>query len=524
MSVNPPQLTNPQYLNLLFHASCVNSVGRNFISGDIETMQRRLSRYDENLPKSYPEKAVFGFLNDDIGFSQFAEQSTAETRNKVDNYIYSIEDAHENYYQHFNRNPDNKPVVGLKRLVRGYESGAIDYISGALVKTDKGWIDDQNKVMLSKDAFFEEVLKLVRRRADIIPEFSTDELEKAEHTGTLSIGTKEIAHIKEVDGQKKWIDTTSNRMFDHGDLIRLLHHRDEPCIIYTSKLNHEYFHGAISPDSKPLDALPIRKGMSIQGDGVYATASVNEAVKIYGNPYSFESRSKLLSLREKEGVDDSTYNKGLLFSMTTTANIYNANLNAHRITFNDIPSLPLVAALAHSAGINQTFATNKWIDMKNSSSTLEVYQHIEDLTTGHGNNRQDVLKSTLLAMGFEGIEIEVPTEKLDDYKHKLDSVKKKPDIIFSELNINKENVIKQLNYFIEGIESTIMPKAEVSHLVVFNSDKVQREFLGVLPPAVKVEYGDTPPDNIYYSSEPLTLNSVLPSKENKHQNDVSLDM
>lgn len=523
MSVTDPQLTNPQYLNLLFHVNCVNAVGRNFIHGDIEKMERRTSRYD-NSPRSYPEKAVFNFLNDEIGFSQFAEQATTETRNKVDNYIYSAEDAHESYYQQFNRNPDNKPVVGLNRIMRGFESGAIDYISGALVKTDKGWIDDQNQIMLNKGASIEDVFSLVKRRADIVAEFSTARLEQAEHTGTLSVGTKEIAHLKDVDGQKKWIDTTSKRMFDHGDLIRLLHHRDEPLIIYTSKLSHDYYHGAISPDSKPLESLPVREGMSIQGDGVYGTASVNEAVKIYGNPYSFESRSKLLSLKENQGVDDSTYDKGLLFSMTTTANIYNATLDQHRITFNDIPSLPLVLALSHSAGLNQVFATNKWVDMKNSSSTYEVYQHMQDLTTGHGNRRQDLLKSMLLATGFEGIELEVPASKLEDYKYKLDSVKNKPEIIFEKHGLKKDEVIKQINHFIKGVESAIMPKAEVSHLIVFNEDKVQRSFLAMLPPAVKVPYGETPPDNVYYSKEPLTLNAVLPPKDIERNNDMSLSI
>jgi hypothetical protein len=517
-------LTNPHYLNLLHHATGVHIAGSNFFTGDIQNMERR--QPSNNLsPRAFPVKSIHEYLKDELCFDEFCEQSQAEIRAQFDNLAGDADEAKYLYDREMKvlASSYSAPSVSRSRIVNGFRSGAIDFIAGALIKTPQGWVDENNDVKFGVHAGLMEVAKTLKSRVKVVRDFTTEQLELAEKSGVLRSGFEVIAELIENDGQKQWKDVGNKTMFDHGDLIRLLHHRDEPCIIYTSKLNHSYYHGSLSTSETPLDNLPVRTGMSKQGDGVYATASLDEAIKIYANPYSFESRGKLISLKENEGIDDNAYDKSHIYSMTTTANIYNADSKSRSISFDDIPSLPMVLALANENSINKTFATNKWIDMKNSSSTFEVYQHITELSEAYGDNNLNVLKTLIRSMGFEGIEIEVPKSEIEDYKSKLESLQNISEIRFEEYGAKKEEVLKQVNKYIRDMVDAIPAKADISHLIVFDESKVTRQHVAMLPKAVKVEYGEEKPNDIYHSQEPVTLSMITkPSVQRESNLDTEL--
>jgi hypothetical protein len=480
--------------------------GNNYISGDIEGLERRQQRSSE-APRSYPVKSIHEYLKGDLYFEDFCEQSKAESRKKIDGFAEGIDEIKDIYARQLKNQTMNgqTPMIARSRIGKGFQLGVIDYIDGAIIRTQDGWVDDTGEVRLKAGESLINVAKFIKSKVDIVHDFTTESLESAEKSGILRSGFSTVAELIDVGGEMKWRDKKSQKLFDHGDLIRLLHHRDEPCIIYTSKLNNAYYHGCISQDEKPLNELPVRKGMSMQGDAVYGTASLDEAVKIYANPFSFESRGKLLSLKENEGIDDSTYDKSHIFSMSTIAKIYNATTETRAITFNDIPSLPMVLALASENKINKTFAANKWIDMKNSSSTFEVYQHMTELGTAYSNGKRNVLETLVRSMGFEGIEIQIPKNEIEDYKTQFETLLRKDDVRFEEYGVKKDEVIKQLKKYIEDMSKAIPAKADVAHLIVFDEKKVTREHLATLPMAVKVSYGEDDPDDLYHSKEPITL-------------------
>jgi hypothetical protein len=462
-----------------------------------------------------PERPLFEYLTGETDFDDFMQDTRTFVLRAFDNRSESIEDSLDVYIGHFNM---EKPAIDKDRIKQGFNNGMIDYVKGALLKTQFGWINEEKSLVFAPDAPLINIAKFIRNEVDVLPSVSIRDLERAEQDGVFYINAKKVAEHTERNGQTAWIDLDSQKTFDTGDLIRLIHHRHEPIAIKNSNPSTTYYHSNISDSKQANDAVEIREGTSIQGDAVYATGSVDEAVKIYGNPYSSESTSKRLLMRQS-GIDDSVFKNGHLYQVETTATLYEASMKPRRLNMHDIPSLPLILVAAEKYKVNEVFAHNLWLDMKDSSSTFEVYKWVDEFNSlaiqnsGETGAMQDILN----AMGYEGIEIVFPENEIQLMNDKLDKLKSIPDSEFSEYKNKKDTIIKSAEVYIDSISSAIPAKGQTSHMIVYNKNLIERTHLTTLPEAKPPRFDkntNTVKEGLYWSDEPVTLD-MLKEKEVK---------
>ena len=128
--------------------------------------------------------------------------------------------------------------------------------------------------------------------------------------------------------------------------------------------------------------------------------------------------------------------------------------------------------------------------------------------------------------GFEGIEIVFPQNEIESYKEKLTEISNLPEDFFRENKVRKENILEAVKGFIDNFESGIPTKAEMSHLIVFNPNKIQKEFLLTLPKAPEPERDErfTPiKKGLYWSDKKVTMDD-LTKKEMSFDHSTEMTM
>lgn len=511
------------HLDLLNDYSIINPIMDTHYNSEIKALKKYPTPRKNNAATS---NSVFQFLSGHNDVVDFLELYQSEKREQFDHSYPAIAEHLDEILQ---LNAEQRFPISKDRIRAGFAVGVVDFISGSLTHTRGGWLNEKGHLALPPDATLNDIGKYVKSETYTAPELSVRDLKQAENEGKLYIGGKLAAEKVEYLGALMWQDKESEKLFNEGDLIRLLHHRNETfCFANTNLKGNEYFHANLSDKPEPVTDIKFREGVSRQGDGFYSTSSLNEAVKIYGNPHSVESKGKLLHIRENEKQDTTNHNKGHLYSVSTDAKVFVASIESTNLTAHTIPSLPLTLGLAKKYGANTTFATNKWLEMKDSTSTYELYCHLNELNQAaqRASGKNSFMTDTLKAMGFEGIEIVFPQSEIDNYKEKLTEISNLPEDFFRENKVRKENILEAVKGFIDNFESGIPTKAEMSHLIVFNPNKIQKEFLLTLPKAPEPERDErfTPiKKGLYWSDKKVTMDD-LTKKEMSFDHSTEMTM
>lgn len=497
---------NPRYLSMINGVSFVNEKPTQ-LPDEIVRIQK--TSCVKKMPSSI--NSIYSYLSGETDIHDFANEYREELSMVFSNSNQEIEDLPRYVYDEF-RYSKQTPSISKLRVSEGFKAGLIDFVSNALIRTKDGsWKDAIHNHSLPAETSLVDILNYVKsQKVNVIPSVTTDDLEVAEERGVLIIGSDTIA--RKEDG--RWIESEHKKSFDEGDLIRLLHHQNKPVAIYANLPESRYYHANVSDKNTPSDRHLVRKGSSIQGDAFYATSSVDEAVRIYGNPKSFELRGKLLGMREREGVDDSKYMFGHLYELKSSNCSFKASLKSRHLSANEIPSVAAFMLVASENNIPKGYAENAWMQIKSAQSTYEVYRVLNELNaySPQFSGSTNCMSQLIRGLGFDSIEVVFPSEEqILGFRERAKEIESLSDEEASALKINKQNVFSRIAQVIDLIENSIPARAQKSHLIAFNENKVRTEHLGLLP-LNKELVGKT--DNFYTREKPIELSDLFSRAKN----------
>lgn len=520
--------TSKKYLDMIGHATITNG-SPNLISRDLKNLNKSIGSGKES--RSTTSESIHDYLTGNTDLDEFQTDYRYEVDKTFESpYFYDSQELINETFHLL----ESDPVIPEARLLEGFKAGLIDTINNAFLKTERGWIDDEMNTVLPPNASLEQVKSIVSSKARIIPSLSISDLENAEQQGELFINKRLVAYkieaeeviesMKGLPGGKelKWVDASSNKTFNEGELIRLIHHRSDPIAILAGTPARTMYHASVTDSKAPEDSHVIRTGVSRQGDAVYSTSSINEAVKVYGNPRSFEIRGKLLQEHEKNGIDRDKHIFGHLYKIQSNASLYKANMEKKHLTFEDVPSPSSITLLARENGSSEGFAMNWWMMMKSAGSTYDMYCALnefserlyKDNTDKHGSN---VMNKVLSSMGFQGLEIEFPEpEKFTEYNEKIDNIK---SLDQSELSMGKNSIVQAMEHYVNRLKENIPAKAESSHVLIFDTKNMKKEYLGILPLNKEVL---NKKDFFYSRDEEITLEDLNLSNKQKSLDEYSM--
>lgn len=511
---------NKTYLGLLSSTSLLNNNKDERLPVELRNLERSHPRLRSGIEHCLNPNPVFNYLVNDEYIDDFIEEYSEASKKSIRNSSNSSDETLDAYEDYFGE--ENKPTIGKMRIKKGFDNGLIDYISGALIKKSNGWFDHREVKVFDADESILEISKYVSKFATILKDYTIRELEDIGKSGVLTSKGKVIAKIEDFEGEKKWVLTENNKTFAENDLIRLLHHSNEPCIIYNSNYSSEnFYHSHLSTSEQPEDNIKIRKNLSLQGDAFYSTSSLEEAVRVYGNTYSSESKSKLYVLKDKENINSEDYKFAHLYKVKNNASTYKASLNSTILNAQDFPSFPAMFLLAREAGVNTNLTNNIWLSMKNSSSTLEVYKELNTFNRLIPNN-QNTMKRILSSMGYESIEIEIPRKKIEDFKSKIEELNFADDSDFIEHRVNKEKLIEDAKRFVNGLSNSLPAKSLGHHMINFDVKNVSREHITILPKSNEPKFDSKTniiKEGLYWDDFPITTDVIKEflEKENKRK-------
>lgn len=467
--------TSQHYLDMIGHCTQINSRG-NYISRELKNIGANLStRKIKTTHESLHEFLVNGSDIEELceNYKYDRDAVFNSPRIESNDLIYDV-------FDHL-----DEPIIAEARITEGFKAGLIDTINNAYMKTDRGWIDDEQAVILPNDASLEDVRSFLSEKIRIIPSLTAYDLENFENIGECNINGKLIAK-KDEDGQ--WIDQDSNKKFDEGTLIRLLHHRRDPIAILAGLPAGNIYHATVTDSKLPEESHIMREGVCMQGDAVYGTSSVNEAVKIYGNPKSYEVGGRYLHEGEEGRLKKEKNIFGHLYQIHTQGSLYKASLKSKNLNFDEVPSPSVITLLAKENDTSLGFANNWWMMMKSSSSTYDLYMALNEFaTTMYKNNPKgetgkNVLGKVLSSMGYQGLEIIFPSkEKVAEYRTKTEELKNIDKEEFLKFGVNRDVVAEELSNYLQRLEDAIPAKAEKSHLLVFRPELVEKKHVALLP-------------------------------------------
>lgn len=467
----------------------------------------------------YQRKAGFSILNRETLMEFLKEENSTvddcvnymnqEARSK--NLVFDLNETLDVYYSYYSK---NKPYVGNVTIENGIKNGLVNYISGVLVKKEDGWFNELGEKKLDLEVELKDFIKFINKKVNIVKEYSIDDLREIEKKGEYFIDNKLIAKLVNKGDSVVWLDLERNKEFDKDDLIRLLHHRDEVIILSNNNIQKKYYHANLSKSDLPQTEIKVRENSSKQGTAFYASSSLDEVVKTYGNPYSFELRGKLLSLKDN-GEDIEGVNKAHLYEIKSKGNVFNANIYEMPSIY-ELPSLPLLLALGEEK-INKEYIHSLWLRMKDSSSTYEVYQHLNEFNDHAYSSYgiRNLMIKALKSMNYDILEINFPEETISVYDKKIKEIKNS-----SENETVKDNIIKRLDLIIKELKDSIPAKAENSHLITFNKEDVIFKHIGLLKPAEEPKFDEkynVVKKGLYWSDEKITnLDSILIKEKKKN--------
>lgn len=457
---------NKNYLDNLQNVNLLNAGFDKRVPEELKKLSNNYfsRKYGVSVLSRY---SIMDYLKGEIEVDYIESNIKYEGRNKE--FVSELQETLNEYYSYFYK---NKPYIGEKRLLNGFNNGLIDFISGALIKKEDGWYNEQGLKKFDNKSEFDEIKKNIGLKCNIVPEYSIKDLLKIEEMGEYYVSGKKVAELIEENGRKYWLDIERNKAFAENDLIRLLHHRNDIVILGNNNISDTYYHASLSNEIKNRENLIAREGLSAQGTAIYGTGSLNEAIKVYGNPYSFESKSKYHALKNN-GIDISDYNIGHLYKVNSNGNVYRASINDSASIY-EMPSLPLLLCLSEDK-INKEYIHSMWLRMKDSVSTYELYQHINEFSETAQKNYgvENIFKKIFLSMNFDTVEIIFPEQLLNNIENKIKEIEE------SDIE-NKERIIKQIKIIQGELLESVPAKAEKSHLIIYDTNNVVSRYLGRL--------------------------------------------
>jgi len=452
------------------------------------------SRNSSSKKKANTNKGPFyDFLSEikyeAIGFDEFSANEFAHSgiERVIDNFNSVKKETNMSfsydYKELMDKQSRNRYSIPDKRIYNGYEAGMIDFVSNAIVKTKNGWINQNGDMVLEEDATIEDVLEFSKGISNILPSFSLRELEEIEDQGVLIINGEVIAKKDEQGGWLTYSDNFGGRSlvkFASGDIVRLIAHSDIEVAIYGFQQKESLYHGNVTKSIKKEDQHISRKNISMQGDGLYSTGSISEAVKIYANFKSFEVSGKLLDEYNKGLLDKKDFVFGHVYETSTSAACYSVSFKPEHINILSIPSLSAFVAVAKSVGESEVYFANQWLKCKDKNSSFEVYAAINRVNSV--SPRNNIFYKMFSSLGFEGVDIEFPKKEL--LKNLIDSIvelENMDDSYFEGTGISKNYVLDDFNIQLEEVMESVPAKAEVRHNITFDSLLVSKNHLKLLP-------------------------------------------
>lgn len=496
----------------------INTFGLGNIS--VFNLKQKYRDFPETIKEAYNDVGWHGikantdtkmpiefFDNEEIDFSDIAFDYKKDINNNMLFSDLTFEDIKK-------ITKKNKNYVPKQRISVGYKHGFIDAKTFALLKQENGWIDDNDLTILPISASEDEIFDYIKSKTNVIESFTLEQLNECEEKGVIKVDDKIIAtKIPDGDWKGYW-ENNKGRKFLPGEAVRVLAHSDEDYVIYGAIQESRMFHGNVTNSPKEEKEHVTRAGASKQGDGVYATASVNEAVRVYANPKSFEVSGKLLVDDEKGRLNKKDYVLGHLYEVKSTLPLFKATLGREILNQDEIPSISAISLLAKSCNCNMKYAFNQWLKMKNGYSSYDVYESvnaINEMIIQKNMTSKNFFNKIFAGMGFEGVEITIPSKsKIHEMERKLKELKEYDESYFKEEKINKNLILNSANSYLTGVKNSIPAKAMDAHLIVFDKNLIQKEHIKLLP----INNGTYEMPDLLYSldEKPLNLEDVMKQK------------
>ncbi len=391
-------------------------------------------------------------------------------------------------HKHYVTREEN-PSIGDRRFNYGFNAGLIDFVSGAYVKTNSGWMDHSMRKVAEVTASKEHLKEIVSNYVRIIPTLDERFFKDADRKGVLIVEGKLIA-TKEGES---WRLSDSQRLL-YGDAIRALHHSSQEAILANSKVGFKTYHGVVNPESlvektkgefHGFESYPF----SVQGDGFYMCA-LNEAVRTYANTSSSERVSQKTELREVLGQDTSEDRIGVVHQCELSDNVSvwdcDFNLEYHSNSSDDKPSPFALKAVVEAFGDSlseqmKNIIAYKVISMnQNAGTNFDNYMAVNELCSDlrNGDSRGEVrnlLGMFTQSLGHDAISISPPTKL--DLKPLSDFILSVKDKTGEDYEFMTKNKVTS-NPIIRSMESYLVKSAnnspagiEKGHVILFNPNE-----------------------------------------------------
>lgn len=186
-------------------------------------------------------------------------------------------------------------TIPQRRIETGYYAGAIDLIDRAVVRTSKGWVDQDGRVKVAPDASLTQMVDWVGASYQVAPVLMPTDLENYEKSGQIVVDGQLVATRNE---KGMWL---SDDQFVHviGSVERALFHSD--CAVYVADdirpWNDRLWHGEVTEKGAAPKSHLSPSSTSVQSPAIYA-GSLDEVLRVYANPESSERLSARSALRD----------------------------------------------------------------------------------------------------------------------------------------------------------------------------------------------------------------------------------
>ncbi len=376
-------------------------------------------------------------------------------------------------------------AISEKNILAGYKSGFIDIIKDTIHLESDGWYNKDNQKICDANVSAHELKEILSWSIQILPHLDTDTIKEMDNNGVVTFDGKPIAFKTD----SNWTFVENGRQLS-GDAMRVLHHSDCSFTYSEATDNLDLYHAVtMSEDEYNKSGTKffgyVSRGNSKQGDGLYLTGSLNEAVRVYGNPESFERKSHAYANKEEHLVHQTQ--RGVLHKFSVSnANIYDASFdnNYPTLLMDSKPSPILLRTIANKFEIEDKIKdivlakTNSMII--NSSNQFDVYLAIYEFANSLGSysgnpDSRNVVKQVFSAMGYDGIKVTPPNEKKLNTINEIASLYKDycsgrtKEIFYDGLKI-KPFVAKHIASYAVKVKDAQIPKMENFHVIVFSPD------------------------------------------------------
>lgn len=376
-------------------------------------------------------------------------------------------------------------AISEKNIQAGYKSGFIDIIKDTIHLESDGWYNKDNEKICEPNVSIQELKEILSWSIQILPHLETDKIREMDNNGVVTFDGKTIAFKTD----SSWTFVENGRQLS-GDAMRVLHHSDCSFTYSEANDNLDLYHAVtMSEEDYKKNGTNfygyVSRGNSKQGDGLYLTGSLNEAVRVYGNPESFERKSHAYANKEEHLVRQTQ--RGVLHKVSiSNANIYDASFdnNYPTLLMDSKPSPILLRTIANKYDIEDRIKeiilakTNSMII--NSSNQFDVYLAVSEFASSLGSysgnpESRNVIKQVFSAMGYDGIKITPPNQKKLNTINEIATVYKDycsgktNEILYDGLKI-KPFVAKHIASYSVKVRDTQIPKMENCHIIMFSPD------------------------------------------------------